>query len=104
MAEELKRHPFQGVSDPTPKDIPHAPIIVFDAVPAGSVVNGMIGATLVVLRQMPEGDTLKSDVLVTGYLRCSPSAAKELVAHLQSAINLIDQQAKMMGMSGPPNA
>ncbi len=103
MADELKRHPFQGVTE-GPKDIPHAPIIVFDAVPAGSLMNGMIGATLVVVRQMPDGNALKSDLLVTGYLRCNVPAAKELVAHLQSAINLIEQQSKMMGMSGPPNA
>ncbi|WP_414462389.1 hypothetical protein [Hyphomicrobium sp. DY-1] len=103
MSDEIKRRPFEAITEP-PKDVPHAPHIFFDGAPTGSVMNGIIGATLVAIRQVPDGDKIMTDAVVTAYLRCSVPAARELVAHLQSAITLLEQQSRMMNMQGPPSA
>lgn len=99
MAEGLKREPFHPITE-DPKDVAHAPIIFFDAAPAGSVVNGIIGATLVAHRQLPSADGLKTDLVIAAHLRCSLIAAKELVNHLSSAIQVVEEQMKMVAMSG----
>lgn len=98
MAEEgLKREPFQTVPQAV-KDLPHAPFVFFDGVPSGSIAAGIIGTTLTAMRQLPTETGLTYDSVVVAHLRCPVQTAKELVKHLQSAIEVAEQQATMVAM------
>lgn len=73
-------------------DVPHAPIVFFDMAPNFGNGPGVVHVTLAAWRHLPDnkGGTT-SDLVVSGYLRCSVPAA----ISLRDAIN----NALLMGVA-----
>jgi len=70
-------------------DGPHAPIIYFESAPTLGTYAGVVRITLAAVRALPGNDGhTRNDFMVTGYLRCSLPAARELRNVLDRALLL----------------
>jgi hypothetical protein len=70
-----------------------APFVYFDGVATYGVNHGAIQIELAANTLTPEGAGVKTDVLVTAHLRCSPNAAADLRQALEKAINMLNLPA-----------
>ena len=69
-------------------DVPHAPVIFFDAAPNSGNVNGTVTITLSVGRQLSHGADVKMDFVAAGFLRCSVVGALQLRQAIDNALAL----------------
>ena len=85
---------LKGKPSPSPapllKNAAAAPFIYFDGVPVYGAFDGNIEVELASRVLMPKSDgvTVTADLICTGHLRCSPSAAAMLIDALQKAIDM----------------
>ena len=68
-----------------------APIIFFDTCTNSGTLNGVINATVVMVRYLPNHDPNVTDGVVTAHLRCSIAAANDLIDALQRAVRMATQ-------------
>jgi hypothetical protein len=72
------------------RDNPAAPIIYFDGVAAHGVIYGAIQIEVISRTLIPlEDGSATNELLVTGRLRCSPTAAQALIDALQKSIEML---------------
>jgi hypothetical protein len=67
-----------------------APIVYFDSAPTHSVLHGTIQIELVARILVPHTDAVGVEVMTTGRLRCSPTAAKSLHASIEKALAMLE--------------
>jgi hypothetical protein len=80
-------------SAPMLKNVATAPLVYFDNVPAFGTCNGSITVELATQALIPKPDgTCITDLMCTAHLRCSPMAAKILIASLTNAIEMMEKQ------------
>ena len=77
---------------------PNAPFVYFDAVPAFGTLNGAIQIDCVARTMLPTGPAgeMQIDMVCTAHIRCSPTAALELISALQKSLEMMQQPP------GPP--
>ncbi len=85
MSDAPKVPPYQS--------IPDAPLIYFDLVAAQGVLNGVVQVELARRHLVPETDGVgvSIEVATCARLRCSPHAALQLRAALDSALAMLQQ-------------
>ena len=77
------------------------PVVYFDSAVSLSHMNGIIGVTLAVTGNVPDGaDTVRVCASVVAHLKCNIPAARSLVAALNNAL-LLAQPAE--NETGPAN-
>jgi hypothetical protein len=87
MADDPHSGPKEGVVIPV-SDVPHAPFIFYDGAASFGHANGIIAITLGASRTWTGPDGLKSDLVVTAYLRGNIQAARSLRDALNSVLLL----------------
>jgi hypothetical protein len=72
------------------RDVPHAPILYFEAAPNFGFHNGIVNVTLSVSRAMPteDGQAVANDAVVVGYLKCNIPGALSLRKSIDDALLL----------------
>jgi hypothetical protein len=80
---------MSGIS-PVFRDSYSAPIIYFDGAATHGIVHGMVQVEVVsrILAPLEDGG-VRTEILTTGRLRCSPVAAKSLIDSLQKCLDML---------------
>jgi hypothetical protein len=77
-----------------------APFIYCDGVVTYGFNNGMVQLELAANSLVPEGRGVRTAVLVTAHLRCSPGAANQIRNAIEKAIAMPQQQQTIQPTSG----
>jgi hypothetical protein len=80
-----------------------APFIYFDGVATFGVHHGAIQIELVANALMPESGGVRTDVLVTAHIRCSPTAAADLRQAIDKALNMLNLPSNTQQPFGKPS-
>jgi hypothetical protein len=82
-------HPVRSALDPVGSD--KAPFVYFDRAFAYGITQGAIKVELGAHTIVPTsgGTATKDEFIVTAHLRCTPSAAQDLVRALEGALNML---------------
>ena len=75
------------------QNVPTAPIVYFDQIPAHGTVGGTIEVELAIRTlNAIAGGGVDVAMITSGRLRCSPGAAKQLIEALTSALKMFERQ------------
>jgi hypothetical protein len=81
-----------------------APFVYFDGVACMGTYNGAIQLELAANTLMPDGASVRVDVLQTAHLRCSPAAAADLRNAIDKALEMLQQGAKQVAAAPMPGS
>jgi hypothetical protein len=92
--KEIELRPTMSDNAVPYENVSTAPIIYFDRTPAHVTLGASIEVELAVRALCPDLDGAVDVKLITsGRLRCSPIAARHLIAALNAALQLLEQQS-----------
>lgn len=97
----MSDEPKTGGIKVAPSSSEQAPFIYFDGVVTYGVNAGAIQLELAANTLVPDGPAIRTDVLITAHLRCSPVAAMSLRNSIDKALTMRGLQQAIEPIAPP---